>query len=509
MRVALRADASATIGIGHVRRSLSLAQALREAGAEVCLVARPLGVDTAAQAAATSTCHFALPTASDSGSATEAQTDAAWAGVDWQRDAEDTVAALSSWRPDVVVVDHYALDAAWHRAVRSGLGVRIAAIDDLADRAMAVDWLIDHNHSGDHRAKYAGRIAPDTTLLGGPRYALLAPAYEGSPRHEFHTDVRSVGIFMGGTDSAGMSVRALEACRVQARLEGDIEIATTGANPCLADLAQTCLRWPRTTLLVDAPDLASFFARHDLQIGAGGGASWERCCIGAPTVALVCADNQRVVVEGLSELGILATPEGPDQLSAASIGAAVVALAGDPERRRDMSERSRLLVDGLGARRVALRLTGSHHLGLRLATMDDAALMFGWRNDPATRSVSLDDEAIAWPPHREWLKRTLDDPTRMLLVASVGVVPVGVIRFDREPGDQARVSLYLDPSMHGLGLGGVMLERGERLALEHFSPLSRFEATVQAANVGSQRMFGSAGYRQDGERWTRSAARGT
>lgn len=506
LRVALRADASAAIGIGHVKRSLSLAQALRDAGADVCLITRPLGVDTVVPAAAASTEHFALAPLLGPAAALATPTPyAAWAEVPWQVDAEETVSTLRSWRPDLVIVDHYAFDAHWHRTVRVGLGARLAAIDDLADRSMDVDWLIDHNYAPDHSAKYAGRLAPDTTLLGGPRYALLAPPYANSARLEVRTEVRSIGIFMGGADSAGISFRALEACRSDARFAGAIEIATTSGNPRLAELAAACLRWPLTTLLVDVPDLAAFFARHDLQIGGGGGASWERCCIGVPTVALVCADNQRGVVEALSALGILATPDGGDDgLSTAAIGAAVAALAGDYERRRDMSERSRRLVDGLGARRVAMRLARDR-LALRSATLDDASLMLAWRNDPATREMSHDGQAIAWPLHRAWLQGTLADPRRVLLLASVGTISVGVIRFDHETDDQARVSLYLDPSMHGLGLGAAMLDQGERIVLDHFAPISRFEATVLGSNVASQRMFRAAGYRQSGELWTRPA----
>lgn len=505
LRVALRADASATIGIGHVRRSLALAQALRDIGAHVCLVARALGIDPAANAAAVSTEYLELAPAKGSIPSRAGESRyAAWAQVTWEEDAKQTISTLRSWRPDLVVVDHYAFDARWHEAVAAGLGVRIAAIDDLADRFMAVDWLIDHNYAPDHRAKYAGRLPQDATLLGGPRYALLSPPYATATRLEIRPTVRSIGIFMGGIDGAAMSILALEACRNDARFAGDIEVATTQENPRLAELAATCRRWPRTTLLIDAPDLAGFFARHDLQIGAGGGASWERCCIGAPTVALMCADNQRVVIEALSSLGVVATPGDDNRLSAASIGATVAALVADREWRLAMSERSRRLVDGLGARRVALRLA-ARCLTLRTATLDDAALMLEWRNHPATRGVSHGDHEIAREDHLEWLRRTLADPRHVLLMAYVGNIPVGVIRFDRDVAERARVSLYLDPSMHGLGLGRAMLDGGERLASERFAPLSRFDATVLAANASSQRMFGAAGYQQDGERWTKPA----
>lgn len=40
--VAIRVDASATIGTGHLKRCLSLVQALIEQGAQVSLVARAL-----------------------------------------------------------------------------------------------------------------------------------------------------------------------------------------------------------------------------------------------------------------------------------------------------------------------------------------------------------------------------------------------------------------------------------------------------------------------------------
>ena len=59
-------------------------------------------------------------------------------------------------------------------------------------------------------------------------------------------------------------------------------------------------------IATDLPDLAGFFARHDLQIGAGGGATWERCCMGVPSVLVVAADNQNVVVPQLAARGIAA-----------------------------------------------------------------------------------------------------------------------------------------------------------------------------------------------------------
>ena len=158
-------------------------------GSATCLVTRGLGVDTPLLSAQAGVTHFRLETTEE-------------------HDADATAASLRDWRPDWIVVDHYRLDARWHGVLKATLPVRIAAIDDLADRPLAVDLLVDHNHARDHRAKYAGRLPPGTRLLAGPRHALLSPKYAAATGYRFRESVKSIGIFMGGVDAAGISEKA-------------------------------------------------------------------------------------------------------------------------------------------------------------------------------------------------------------------------------------------------------------------------------------------------------------
>lgn len=145
-RVAIRVDASAAIGTGHLKRCLSLAQALIEAGADVRFVCRALDA-----VAATVLGDSGIPTlwlsapAQAFTPAPDAPPHAAWAGVPQGQDADDTTQALTGWAPDWLVVDHYAFDARWHKAVRDALGCRLLVIDDTADRALDADALLDHN----------------------------------------------------------------------------------------------------------------------------------------------------------------------------------------------------------------------------------------------------------------------------------------------------------------------------------------------------------------------------
>ena len=352
MRVAFRVDASQAIGTGHVRRCLALAHALRAVGVECRFVTRDLGVDSVGMIGREAFSAALLPAPDGPAEPDARVVHSAWAGVTLAVDVAQTRTALAEWAPDWVVIDHYAFDSRWHEEIRAALGCRIAAIDDFADRRLACDLLIDHNHARDHRTKYGEHLPAEVVLLGGPEYALLGPVFANAPRYQPRATVQSIGVFMGGVDRANLSARVLDAIGL-AGFEGPVEIVATSANPHLAALRAAAEARASTVLSVDLGDLAAFFARHDLQVGAGGGASWERCCIGVPTLLLVVAENQLAVVPDLAAGGIVATPEPPDSLDARAIARAIAELIDDSARRAGLAAKARALVDGRGAMRVA------------------------------------------------------------------------------------------------------------------------------------------------------------
>lgn len=486
-RVAIRVDASATIGTGHLKRCLSLVKALIEQGAQVSLVTRAID-GVAAQVLHDEPCpvHW-LPEPSGSFQTESTSTPhAAWAGVPWVHDANDTTNALRTEPVDWLVVDHYAFDARWHEALRESLSCRLLVIDDTADRALAPDTLLNHNWAPDHRAKYAGRLMHEPHWLVGPRHALLSSAYRNAPRYSFQPEVQSLGIFMGGTDPGGISARVLAACRA-AGFTGAIEMVTTSANPHLDTLREACTRDTGVRLTLDEPDLAAFFARHDLQVGAGGGATWERCCIGAPTIAIAVAANQLAVVPGVASLGAVRAA------TESTLVEVLREMIADPTTRQALGERAAELVDGRGAQRVALHvLRDTMHL--RPATLAEAPLLHGWRNHPAVRSVSGNTAQIDFEDHQAWMQRVLSSADRWLFVAQVGDLAVGSIRFDRMEQNHLEVSLYTDPQLRGLGLGPRMLQVGERQMHHTLQAPFTVDASVVGGNTASQKLFESSGY---------------
>jgi UDP-2,4-diacetamido-2,4,6-trideoxy-beta-L-altropyranose hydrolase len=514
MLIAIRVDASVEIGTGHLRRCLALAQACQSAGSRIVLVTRELDGVSRAVLRNHGVAVTWLQAPASIPQQTVAHREVAdvphrlWARVPWPADVSETVESLRAARPDWLVIDHYAFDARWHRTAREQLGCRLLVLDDTADRDLEADLALDANAAPDPMAKYGDRGRGVARWLAGPRFALLAPAYLGAEQYTFDPRLRSVGIFMGGTDPSAISAQVLAACR-RAGLDVPIEVISTSANPHLGDLSRACQRDGRATLTVDEPDLASFFRRHDLQIGAGGGATWERCVIGAPTVALAVASNQvpgltALARAGAVQLAALDDDAGRMMLKAPALDRVLRRLAGDGPARCALSARARTLVDGRGAQRVALALLGGA-LEARPATALDAELLHRWRNHPAVRSVSRSPEAIELSQHRRWLDGVLQDEHRWLYIACIGSLDIGSVRFDRRAEtDDVEVSIYLDPDLQGLGLGQRALLAAElALARTLQRPLT-VHALVLAGNRASRNLFEASGYAGGPEHYAKS-----
>ena len=494
MRIALRTDASRRIGTGHLRRCLSLAQALRDEGAQVRFVCRDH--DEISRIAAEDGEAVAwLPHAGGYTPRPDEPAHADWAECSWQDDADETIATLRDLRPDWVLVDHYAFDARWHERVASALACRIAVIDDLADRPLACALVIDQNLHPDHAAKYAACLQTPVRILGGPRYALLAPRYRSAPRYRFRRHVQSIGIFMGGGDPKDFSSRVLIACRDVAGFAGEIELVSSSRNPNFDRHRELAKRWPNTRVLYDEPDLTGFFARHDLQIGSGGIAAWERCVLGAPTLALQIASNQLAVLPELANAGAIEWLDREDA-SEQDIGVTVRALVAQPRRRLALVRATRGLVDGMGCARVAaaLSLSVEPDLGLRPADAADEALLLAWANDPQVRRHAFYPDPIAPAQHHAWFAKRLSNPADcvILIATSPAGTPVGPVRFERT-NDLWTVSYSLDAAFRGLGLARPMLAAGID-ALRAREPGARIEGWVKPDNVASLQVFRRLGF---------------
>lgn len=418
--------------------------------------------------------------------------------LDKADDAGELRALRSQW--DAAVIDHYALGAAYHRGLRD-VAKAVLVIDDLADRLHDCDLLLDQTF-GRQRADYEGLVPPHCKLLLGPRFALVRREFAAAKpatlaRRRAGGPVRRILISMGLTDLGGVTAPVAKAA-LRAELDAKIEVTVGRSASSLPELAALARNDPRLRLHIDLPDICALMAACDVAIGAGGTTSWERCCLGLPTLMLVLSENQATVARSLAEAGAvrLATPGDPEALTDF-----LVSMAQDDPIRLAMVESAAAICDGGGAERVAnelLRACWQRRLiRARRAVAQDAGNVWSWRNDLFARAASGTTDVIAWTDHCQWFASALADPTRaMYIVEMCGeaeTLPIGVVRIEPSETEMRRVSISIDPLCRGMGMGGATLAAGLRSFEAEFG-IQPMSAEIRPENIASRRIFEALGF---------------
>lgn len=493
MNVLIRSDASLDIGSGHVMRCLALADALRARGMHCRFVCRAHPGHLIDKIRQRGFEVHALPHRPKWRPTELDSPHAAWLGADWRTDVEETKLGAGGTAPDWLIVDHYALDARWERAQRPHVA-KIMVIDDLADRAHDCDLLLDQNLQA-RPDRYQGLVPETCQLLLGPRFALLRPQFHEARKTLRPRDgqVRRILVAFGGVDAQGATLLALEAIARLGRPDIAVDVVITTANPHRDEIEARCAELPNVRLQQDVEDMADPMAAADLAIGAGGSMSWERCCLGLPTIVMATADNQLAQSEDLVREGAQLYLGRVADVDAARLARVLDEVLRQPAWLAHMAERGQALVDGRGCQRVVAHILASD-LHLRRARMQDCEALYAWRNHPDVRTWSSDSNTIDWYSHERWFGAAIGDSQRDLLIAEYEGQPIGVLRYDVN-GDTARVSVYLVPGITGRGWGTALLVAGERWLRSERPRVRTCEAEILGDNRTSLALFAGAGFR--------------
>ena len=309
-RVVFRADASIQIGSGHVMRCLTLADELTRQGHDCRFICREHLGHLGDLIASKGHSLILLPAPVDVPAQKKNSISddyGRWLGVPWQKDAHQTLDAISTLNPDWLVVDHYALDAQWERTLSSAVD-KIMVIDDLANRPHECALLLDQN-LGRVPSDYDGLLPAECLRLIGPRYALLrlefAALREQSLSRRQNLELKRILISLGGVDRAnvtGQILTALAHSSLPATTELDIIMGASA--PYLDEVRRQTARLPfKATVSVNVQDMAERMCLADLSIGAAGSTAWERSCLGLPAMLVVLAENQVPGAKALEAAG--------------------------------------------------------------------------------------------------------------------------------------------------------------------------------------------------------------
>lgn len=313
MLAIIRADASISIGSGHVMRCLTLAQRLRkDENANVVFIMRRLSGNLIDVVRRQGFDVLVLPAADQDYKLVGY---GLWLTVPMEVDAQQTIEVLQHYLQehscdsvDRLIIDSYALDEQWEQALRPYCN-EIMVIDDLANRRHDCDILLDQNFYLNKDIRYAGLVSEHCKMLLGPDHALLREEFYEAKKHLRKRDgnIKNILVFYGGSDLTNETEKAIKAL-VQLHDEGysfTADIITGVSNSRREKIKNLCSKYRFLHYYCQVSNMAEFMNKADLMLGAGGSTTWERLYMELPALVTAVAENQIQGCRDCSQAGII------------------------------------------------------------------------------------------------------------------------------------------------------------------------------------------------------------
>lgn len=525
--VFFRVDGSAKIGIGHVNRCRTIADALRERGLETVFLIRTLAPELEEMLIEKG--HDVRRLRNDVAPApTSTDEYACWLGTTETYDAAcvaDVIRQSEDVTPLALVADHYGLNYDWEEQVITDCRIPILAIDDL-DRHHAATTIIDTTF-GKGPAHYKDVTPDGSELLIGSEFALLRPEFLRQRSRSIRSQQErfaegtlpiSLLVSLGGGDPDNALGFLLPALLEQAPELGLTIHALVGSVYPHFDSLTACQKQNPDHLTIhrDVGNVAELLGQVDVCIGAAGTSTWERCCLGVPSINIVIAENQKTIDRNLSQANIVVS--GGEYVHEAGKGHRLNGLTAekwveqvflpffkDVELQRTLNVNSSEIIDGGGTIRAIGSIFSNLPINLPVtlvhALEKDASIVYEWQCFPGLRRYFRSPDVPDWSDHIAWFSNRLRDSPRRTWMIDFGGIPAGFIRLDASDKEQfaapdkevEEISIIVAPELQGRGIA-----RRALFELLENPMINNVLAHVLPDNTASQRLFRKCGFEEIG-----------
>lgn len=366
--IVIRADANSKIGMGHVMRCLSVADALLKRGEEVLFVTAddtpvPLLTKKGVPYRVLHT-DYADMEAELPGLLCILQELTQRAEL-----PEEVLSRMSSQRKDIaILVDSYYVTEKYLAELKK----RITTIymDDIYAFSYPVDMLINYNIYGEEMGYEKDAAFADTKLLLGANYVPLREEFSAGAGYVQSRKELSLGaanvtpaeeggilITTGGSDSFNLAGQLLmEAMKYDALKEKEYHVVSGSLNPHIGELQALAQKHENIHIHCNVTNMAELMAESEVALSAGGSTLYELCAVGVPVIAFSFAENQERLVQtfvkrGIAQYGGNYRTDGNKMIQNTIAG--LETLLEDKNLRTEYRKKARTLVDGKGADRIA------------------------------------------------------------------------------------------------------------------------------------------------------------
>lgn len=347
--VVIRADANSKIGMGHVMRCLSVADALLKRGEEVLFVTAddtpvPLLTKKGIPYRVLHTDYADM----------EAELPKLWNALSELPQGPGVPEAALPQRNTFILVDSYYVTEKYLAALKK----RITTIymDDIYAFSYPVDMLINYNIYGEEMGYEKDAAFADTKLLLGANYVPLREEFLAGEQQRTAAD-GGILITTGGSDSFNLAGQLLmEAMKYDALKEKEYHVVSGSLNLHIGELQALAQKHENIHIHCNVTNMAELMAESEIALSAGGSTLYELCAMGVPVIAFSFAENQERLVQtfvkrGIAQYGGNYRTDGNKMIQNTIAG--LETLLEDENLRTEYRKKARALVDGKGADRIA------------------------------------------------------------------------------------------------------------------------------------------------------------
>lgn len=463
-KVIFRADGGSEIGLGHVIRSLALAEMLHDF--ECVFAIQNPATHLRAQIENVCSQIIELPVLSKSDEAFVFELEPYITGN------------------EIVVLDGYGFATAYQNVIKAK-GCILVCIDDIHAYHFVADIII--NHSGGVREEDYS-VESYTQCFLGPQYALLRPPfYKCKTCGAQNRSLKNIFINMGGADPDNATCDVTN--EVSKYLFFDqIHVVTGAAYRYQKELSDIVVRDNRIIhhTAINATEMASLMQSCGVGVCPPSSVSLEYSTINGLLFLKQIADNQAEVKSYLIGMELAFDFDKNFQNI---MGTDI------QEAYNKMVLKQKKFFDGRSDKRLRAlfhRLKLDTAVTVRPARAEDLETCYEWANDAEVRKSSFNTALIAYEDHVRWFSNKLKDPGSQFYIIEYHGKPAGQIRFDG--GDEKVTSYLVAPEMRGKGLGRILVKKGITQLLKDVEGVKKVTGYIKKSNIASCNACHRAGF---------------
>lgn len=335
-KLLIRADGNANIGAGHIMRCMSIGNAARKLGTDVCFVTADESFLTVLK-----NNNFKVQVLNS----------------DYERmedELDDFLPILHEEKPDRLILDSYYVTKKYMETLMQYS--KLIYIDDVFSFPYPTDILINYNIYASEKQYadlYVNCELPK--MIIGCGYVPLREEFQAGKVIGIRNDVKSVMFSAGGADPGRIALRFVKSVISNRGFCGiTFHIVIGSFEPDKEEIENISIVHKNIVTHSNVSRMSDLMLQCDMAVSAAGSTLYELCACGVPTVTYVLADNQIPGATTFANLGIMINA-GDDRCDGNLIDNIIKEITNvclNAEKRRYMQARGLAFIDGKGAKKI-------------------------------------------------------------------------------------------------------------------------------------------------------------